>query len=190
GKSADLSFLSSNVAIASDAGQMTTGNHNDTRAKQNDQDLSHVKYVFSVMMRRPCVLDSTKFKDRHLSRAPIDLKAAAPFLRHYLHLHCIDEDTVDIKFHAVIARRPSIVGPPECECASCGRACSNGRGLVDFIILRKIFADVLRDPHSLDVCSLPQTLAVPARVNFRRVRRKCRRRLPEAIFRKTYQEPF
>jgi len=60
GESADLSFLSFDLAIASNAGQMASGNHNDTPNKQNDQDLSHVKYAFSVMMRRRAVLDSTK----------------------------------------------------------------------------------------------------------------------------------
>jgi hypothetical protein len=60
GESADLSFLSFDLAIASDAGQMASGNHNETPNKQNDQDLSHVKYAFSVMMRRRRVLDSTK----------------------------------------------------------------------------------------------------------------------------------
>ena len=97
---------------------------------------------------------------------------------------------VDIKFDAVIAWRPSIFRPRERECAACGRACSDSRGLVDFIIRRKIFAEIFRDPHSLDACALSQTLALPARVNFRRVRRECRRRLPEAIFRKTHYEPF
>jgi hypothetical protein len=60
GESADLSFLSFDLAIASDAGQMASDNHNDTRSKQNDWDPSHVKYAFSVMMRRRRVLDSTK----------------------------------------------------------------------------------------------------------------------------------
>jgi len=60
GESVDLSFLSFDLAIASDAGQMASGNHNHTPNKQNDQDLSHVKYAFSVMMRRRRVLDSTK----------------------------------------------------------------------------------------------------------------------------------
>jgi hypothetical protein len=58
-ESTDLSFLSFDLAIASDAGQMASGNHNDTRSKQNDRDLSHVKYAFSVMMQRRRVLDST-----------------------------------------------------------------------------------------------------------------------------------
>jgi len=60
GESADLPFLSFDLAIASDAGQMASDYHNDTRSKQNDRDLSHVKYAFSVMMRRRRVLDSTK----------------------------------------------------------------------------------------------------------------------------------
>jgi hypothetical protein len=60
GESGDWSFLSFDLAITSDAGQMASGNHNDTRSKQNDRDLSHVKYAFSVMMRRRPVLDSTK----------------------------------------------------------------------------------------------------------------------------------
>jgi hypothetical protein len=60
GESADLSFLSFDLAIASDTGQMASDNHNDTRSKQNDRDLSHVRYAFSVMMRRRRVLDSTK----------------------------------------------------------------------------------------------------------------------------------
>jgi hypothetical protein len=59
GESGNWSFLSFDLAIASDSGQMASRNHNDTR-KQNDQDLSHVKYAFSVMMRRRRVLDSTK----------------------------------------------------------------------------------------------------------------------------------
>jgi len=60
GERADLSFLSFDLAIASDAGQMASDKRNDTRSKQNDRDLSHVKYAFSVMMRRRRVLDSTK----------------------------------------------------------------------------------------------------------------------------------
>jgi hypothetical protein len=60
GESGDWSFLSLDLAIASDAGQMTSENQNDTPGKQNDRDLSHVKYVFSVMMRRRRVSDSTK----------------------------------------------------------------------------------------------------------------------------------
>src|SRR6266700_6212504 len=51
GESADLSFLSFDPAIASDAGQMASDKRNDTRSKQNDRDLSHVKYAFSVMKR-------------------------------------------------------------------------------------------------------------------------------------------
>jgi hypothetical protein len=50
-KSGDLSFLGFNVAIASDSGQMAPDNQRDTPGEQNDQDFSHVKYVFSVMMR-------------------------------------------------------------------------------------------------------------------------------------------
>jgi len=50
-ESADLSFLSFDPAIASDARQMASDDHNEKRSKQNDQDLSHVKYGFSVMMR-------------------------------------------------------------------------------------------------------------------------------------------
>src|SRR5438876_10845933 len=59
GERADLSFLSFDLAIASDAGQMASDYHNDTRSKQNDRDLSHVKYAFSVMMLRHHVLDSS-----------------------------------------------------------------------------------------------------------------------------------
>src|SRR5260370_11071669 len=58
GKSGDWSFLSFDLAITSDAGQMASDNQNDARSKQSDRDLSHVKYVFSVMMRRRRVLDS------------------------------------------------------------------------------------------------------------------------------------
>ena len=59
-KSDDWSFLGFDLAIAPDAGQMAADNQNDRRRKQNDQDLSHVKYVFPVMMRRRRVLDSKK----------------------------------------------------------------------------------------------------------------------------------
>jgi hypothetical protein len=48
------------MAITSDAGQMASDNQSDTASKQNDQDRSHVKYVFSVMMWRRHVLDSRK----------------------------------------------------------------------------------------------------------------------------------
>src|SRR5207253_347780 len=51
GERADLSFLSFDLAIASDAGQMASDKRNHTRSKQNDRDLSHVKYAFSVMKR-------------------------------------------------------------------------------------------------------------------------------------------
>src|ERR1043166_1727199 len=70
GESADWSFLSFDLAIASNALQMACGNQNHTHSKQTDQDLSHVEHVFSVMMR-PCrALDSKEFKERRLSRAP------------------------------------------------------------------------------------------------------------------------
>jgi hypothetical protein len=42
GECGDLSFLSFDLAITSDAGQMASDNQNDTPSKQNDQDLSHV----------------------------------------------------------------------------------------------------------------------------------------------------
>jgi hypothetical protein len=42
-KSGDWSFLSFDLASASDAGQMASDNQNDTPGKQNDQGLSHVK---------------------------------------------------------------------------------------------------------------------------------------------------
>jgi hypothetical protein len=42
-KSGDWSFLSFDLAITSDAGQMASDNQNDAPSKQNDQDLSHVK---------------------------------------------------------------------------------------------------------------------------------------------------
>ena len=42
GKSGDWSFLSFDLAITSDAGQMASDNQNDAASKQNDQDLSHV----------------------------------------------------------------------------------------------------------------------------------------------------
>src|SRR5438045_9331645 len=48
GKSGDCSFLSFDVAIASDAREMASDNQNDTRSKQNDRDLSHEKYVVLV----------------------------------------------------------------------------------------------------------------------------------------------
>jgi hypothetical protein len=41
-KSGDWSFLSFDMAIASDARQMASDNQNDTSSEQNDQDLSHV----------------------------------------------------------------------------------------------------------------------------------------------------
>src|SRR5205809_6662727 len=58
GKGGDCSFLSFDLAVASDAWQMASDNQNDTPSKQNDRDLSHVKKVFSVMMQRLRVLDS------------------------------------------------------------------------------------------------------------------------------------
>jgi hypothetical protein len=69
GKSADWSFLGFDLAITANAGQMASDNPNDTPSKQNDQDLSHVKQVFSGMMRRRLVLDSRKFKKGCLSRS-------------------------------------------------------------------------------------------------------------------------
>jgi hypothetical protein len=42
-KSGDRSFLSFDMAIASDAGQMASDNQHDTSSEQNDQDLSHGK---------------------------------------------------------------------------------------------------------------------------------------------------
>ena len=42
-------------------GKWQPATNNDTSSEQNDQDLSHGKYVFSVMMRRRRVLDSTYF---------------------------------------------------------------------------------------------------------------------------------
>ena len=42
-ESRDWSFLSFDMAIASDSGQMTAGNQYDPPGEQNDQDLSHVK---------------------------------------------------------------------------------------------------------------------------------------------------
>ena len=45
-------------------------------------------------------------------------ETAAHWSLHNLQLHCVDEDTVDVKFHAVIARHPSIFGPFECKCAA------------------------------------------------------------------------
>jgi hypothetical protein len=42
-KSGNWSFLSFDLAIPSNAGQMASDNQNDTSGKQNDQDLSHVK---------------------------------------------------------------------------------------------------------------------------------------------------
>jgi hypothetical protein len=42
GESGDWSFLSFDLAIASDSGQMASGNQNEIPTKQNDQDLSHV----------------------------------------------------------------------------------------------------------------------------------------------------
>jgi hypothetical protein len=42
-KSGDWSFLSFDMAIASDAGQMASDNQGDTPSEQNDQDLSHGK---------------------------------------------------------------------------------------------------------------------------------------------------
>jgi hypothetical protein len=59
GECGDWSFLSFDPAIASDAGQMASDNQGDTPSKQNNQDLSHLKYVFSVMMPRRWILDST-----------------------------------------------------------------------------------------------------------------------------------
>src|SRR5437763_11187933 len=59
GESGDWSFFSFDLAIASDAWQMASDNQNDTPSNQNDRDLSHVKKVFSVMMQRLRVLDST-----------------------------------------------------------------------------------------------------------------------------------
>src|SRR5262245_26615586 len=103
------------------------------------------------MMRCTRVLDSTKFKKAQLSRSRRDL-----------HPHCVGENTVDKKLHTIIAGHPSILWPCKCECAACGRACSDSVGLVDFVVLRKIFPDVFRDPHSLDVCALSQTLPLPA----------------------------
>jgi hypothetical protein len=43
GKTRDRSFLSFDMAIASDAGQMASDNQHDTSSEQNDQDLSHGK---------------------------------------------------------------------------------------------------------------------------------------------------
>src|SRR5262249_5369358 len=60
GKSGDWSFLGFNLTIAPDAGQMASDNQNDRGREQNDQNLSHVKHFFSVMMQRHRVLDSTK----------------------------------------------------------------------------------------------------------------------------------
>jgi hypothetical protein len=40
-KSGDWSVFSFDMAVASDAGQMASGNQNDTPSKQNDRDLSH-----------------------------------------------------------------------------------------------------------------------------------------------------
>jgi hypothetical protein len=45
GESGDWSFLSFDLAIASDAGQMASDDQSDTPNKQSDQDLSHVKYL-------------------------------------------------------------------------------------------------------------------------------------------------
>jgi hypothetical protein len=41
-KSGNWSFLSFDMAIASDSRQMASDNQNDTSSEQNDQDLSHV----------------------------------------------------------------------------------------------------------------------------------------------------
>jgi hypothetical protein len=68
GKGADWSFLSFDLTIASNSGQMASGNQNDTPSKQNYQDFSHVNVFFVVMRRRP-VLDSSKFKEGRLSTA-------------------------------------------------------------------------------------------------------------------------
>jgi hypothetical protein len=42
-KRSDWPFLSFDLAITSDAGQMASDTQNDAPSKQNDRDLSHVK---------------------------------------------------------------------------------------------------------------------------------------------------
>jgi hypothetical protein len=52
GESGDWSFLGFDLAIASDAGQMASDKQNDTRSKQNDQDLSHDFFCYDAARRR------------------------------------------------------------------------------------------------------------------------------------------
>ena len=51
GKSGDWSFLSFDPAIASDAGQMATDDQKDTPSKQNERELFHPVFDFSIRMR-------------------------------------------------------------------------------------------------------------------------------------------
>src|SRR5437773_851321 len=107
---------------------------------------------------------------------------------HDFHLQRVNENVIDIKFHAVIARHPAILGSGQGERTACSRGLSDNGSLVHFVILRKILANVLCDPHSLDAGTLSQALSLPARMDFRCIRRKCRRRLAEAVFSKTHRK--
>src|SRR5260370_31922667 len=120
------------MAVAADSGQMAARNQTDTPSECNHRDAFYAESHFYHYDAPTDPFGFNKNSGGRSRKRSCGLLAPQGYgdlgeggslrsLRN-LHLHRVNENIIDIKFHAVIARHPAIFGSRQGERATCSRS--------------------------------------------------------------------